>query len=590
MLIKQLAVQEKNYAPLLEELERYLGDPRNPDNVCSYERVVAADEASQFPDEMAAQLSEWGLNTYLVPVALGGSLNDFDEFMLLFRLIHRRDPALGLGYGLTTFMASVVVWVAGDGDQKKNLAEILIQRKKPVSIAYHEPEHGNDFLNSDFSAVREDTGYSLTGSKWLINNAQYGDALTLFAHTGEKKSARDFSLFFLDKKKLDNETLSYVEKIRTVGVRGCRIAGIDFDRCHVNESAVIGKEGEGAEITFRAFQITRTVLPGISVGAADTALRTVTRFTLERKLYGDTVFNIPHARGTLADAFIDLLMCDCVAISGSRSLHVMPEQMSVYSSVVKYFVPSTLESTFQKLSVILGARHYLREGFEWGIFQKMMRDFPVVSAGHASTIICLSSLSTQIRQLASRRKHTSKRDTDIEDRLCNVFDLKRSLPEFDANQLAISSRGSDDVIKGLDLAIEKLKSLESAQDIDTEVIGSIVELADAFLDLREQYETAVLDTTKKSNKADSRYFKYEELYCAVYAASVCLQFWLHNRHDMGEYFERGSWLIYCLTRLLQRYGKKTLSLPDEYVEEAADELKRLFDDNKLFSVLPVELG
>jgi alkylation response protein AidB-like acyl-CoA dehydrogenase len=575
---------------LTEDLEKFLGDPRNPSNVCSYKSVVALDEADQFPDDMAMTLTDWGLYQYFVPSQYGGRLVNFDEFMLLFQTIYRRDPTLGLGYGLTTFMAAVVVWVAGSQEQKSRLSDIIMLRKKPVSVAYHETAHGNDFLNIDCHATRDDRGFLIQGNKWLINNAQYGDALTLFARTGTSKSARDCSLFFLDKQQLDFRKISYADKIRTLGVRGCRIAGIEFTGCHVDEGALIGQEGEGAEISFRAFQVTRTILPGISLGAADTALRTVVRFSLERRLYGDTVFRIPHARGTLADAFIDLLTCECVSIAASRYLHVMTEQMSVYSAVVKYFVPTKIERTLQRLSVILGARHYLREGFEWGIFQKIMRDYPVVSAGHASTIICLSTLSAQLRQLATHRTRHKEVDGHVAERLRAVFDLSCPLPPFDAGRLVISNRGRDDVAEGLVLAFQELRGLESDSTIESDVVSQLVNLTQAFIDARALYERAIQASRTPANHADSRYFQHEEAYCTVHVATACLQIWLHNRLALGEFFARGHWLVLCLMRLLDTLGHSSGTMPPEYVEEAAEELVRLFNENHLFSILPVRLG
>ena len=46
----------------------------------------------------------------------------------------------------------------------------------------------------------------------------------------------------------------------------------------------------------------------------------------------------------------------------TRAIHVAPEQLSVWSAVVKYSVPTTIEAAITSLARVLGGRHYLREG------------------------------------------------------------------------------------------------------------------------------------------------------------------------------------------------------------------------------------
>src|SRR4030095_4250720 len=122
--------------------------------------------------------------------------------------------------------------------------------------------------------------------------------------------------------------------------------------------------------TLKSFQITRTLFSGLSLGAADRALRTALRFPLSRGLSGNGAHGLPHARATLVDAFLDLLSCDCVAISAARALHVVPDQTSFWSAVAKYYVPAPVEKMIGHLSALLGASAFLREDQRGGVFEK----------------------------------------------------------------------------------------------------------------------------------------------------------------------------------------------------------------------------
>ena len=148
---------------------------------------------------------------------------------------------------------------------------------------------------------------------------------------------------------------------------------------------------------------------GLSLGAGDTALRLAVDFALTRRLYGGSVFDIPHARSTLSNAFIDLLICDCVAISAARALQACPGQASVWSAVAKYLVPATVEKVMRDLSVVLGARFFLRDGHPWNMFQKMVRDSSIVSVFEGSTMVQLQALGLQLEQLTTEPATTGTR-------------------------------------------------------------------------------------------------------------------------------------------------------------------------------------
>ncbi len=181
---------------------------------------------------------------------------------------------------------------------------------------------------------------------------------------------RSFSAFLVEKETLDCASYQHLDKIKTHGIRGADISGIRLNQCLVPKASKVGKTGTGLEATLKGFQITRTLCSSLSLGAADTALRVTLDFALSRQLYGDSAFAIPVVQQQLTDAFLDIIICECVAISAARTIHVAPEQMSVWSAVVKYFVPTTVENMIQDLSRVLGARYYLRESYGMEYFRK----------------------------------------------------------------------------------------------------------------------------------------------------------------------------------------------------------------------------
>jgi len=574
-----------------EELERFLGDPSNPEEVLSFKRAVELDEREAYPEDACTLLNRWGCNKFLVPVARGGKLASYEELYALIRTVSRRDMTVGTTY-LMNYIASCPVWVAGSPEQQRTLAE-LIENGDQVAIGLHEKEHGNDLLACEVEATEVANGYRLAGEKWVIGNPKRGTVLIIYARTAKAGGPRGFSLFLLDKRNLPAFFYSYLPKFKTHGVRGHEMGGIRFHDCIVPDDAVVGGLGAGLEIALKSSQITRTLVTATCLGAADTALRATLDFALARNLYGRTVFDIPHARSTLTDAFLDLLIGSCLATSTTRSLHVVPEQMSVIAAVIKYLVPTAIDQLMRNVSVVLGARNYLREGHWWGIFQKLVRDTPIASVGHYSSVINLSHLAPQLQQLAKHRATVTALEEERRLRLEKIFCLTAPLPAFESQQLLVNGRGRDDILQGLESAVSQLQSLTAVADVDLEVLERIIALTEeavAAMKLDEQTLAGCVAQYGRSFHGSPEHFELARRYCLLHAAAACFHLWVHNRQQLGDFFARGEWLVLALDKLLTNLRSQTIPLQHRYRENMAHELLRLYREDLLFSIVPLQLA
>jgi alkylation response protein AidB-like acyl-CoA dehydrogenase len=566
---------------MAEELERYLGDPQDERNPFSYAQAVALDELEQYPERACALLDEWGLPDFYVPAACGGRLRSYEELISLLRVVARRDFTVGFAYSILSLLGSAATWVGGTDCQKKKVAQLLKERKQ-IILAYNEKAHGGDFMATEVKAVKVDGGYQLSGEKWLIGNAVRCSALTVMARTRDEAGPRSLSLFLVEKSALDPHSFEHLPRIKTHGVRGAHVSGIRFKESFVSEDSLIGAEGTALEQTLKAFQLTRAVIPALALGAADTALRSTFDFARSRQLYGARVVALPQVRRTLVEAFLDLLIGDCLTMACARAVHQTPEQMRLYSAVVKYYVPQSLEEVIERLGMVLGARHYLREEHWHGTFQKLLRD-NVVLRYHFNAALNLTTIGVHLRDLAQHRAQAAAAP-ELQTRLASVFNLDHPLAEFDPNRLSLYTRGRDDFLSGFELALEQLRQL------DQQCLVAQVER------LLEQRQAADDEQREVSSRLGSDYsrspelFEQAERYCVLEAAACCVHMWLSNRERLGEFFARGDWLVLSLERLLVRLGQQKSSLPAEHEERVAEELERLFEEERLFSIVPLQLA
>ncbi len=138
------------------------------------------------------------------------------------------------------------------------------------------------------------------------------------------------------------------------------------------------------------------------------------------------------------DAFLDILICDCETIPAARGFHIIPEQFSVWASVVKYFVTVRLEEMVNSVYVVLGSRFYMREEHEFGIFQKLLRDNSIISMFDGSSIVNLHALILQLRPLTKyRAKRNSRTMSALKTRLEAIFSLEKSVTPFEPNNLEL---------------------------------------------------------------------------------------------------------------------------------------------------------
>ncbi len=573
-----------------EALEKDLGDPLNPDNPLSYKRVIEIDESEEFPHEEIRWLYDWKLQHYYIPTDCGGEFTSFEEFVAFVRVLSRRDQTIGIAF--TTLFWSFLNWMAGTPEQKQKLARFIMDDYGAMCLGYSEKEHGSDLINGDLTATKVEGGYILNGEKWPINRATISGVSFILAKTDANGGPKCLTLFMVDKRQLDPEKYYNLPKIYTHGVRASDMSGIGFKDCFVPDSMRLREEGDGLELALKGFQITRMLCAAFSHGAADTALRTTLGFAVNRVIYQKTVMDLPQPRRTLVDAFLDILICDCETIPAARGFHIIPEQFSVWASVVKYFVTVRLEEMVNSVYVVLGSRFYMREEHEFGIFQKLLRDNSIISMFDGSSIVNLHALILQLRPLTKyRAKGNSRTMSALKTRLEAIFSLEKSVPPFEPNNLELFGRGMDDSLQGLEIALDMLEGLKNSDEVDAEILENLLMLGNLVLEELNAHDEQISQSKFEYGHDQSpELFEIAKKYCTLHAASACLHTWLYNRSILGEFFARGEWLVLSLHRLLRTLRPLPYTLSEVYIENVAQELLKLYRENQHFSIVPFQLA
>lgn len=574
-----------------QQLEWHLGDPFDAGCTFSFPRIVELDEAEEFPADLVAEVRDWGFGNYLVPESYGGQLNSFEQLFALVRAISRRDLTVAIAYG-ATMLGALPVWLKGSKRQKEVLAESICGGNFGA-IGLTEEAHGSDLLSNECIAVRSGAGFSMTGEKWLINNGTQGRWMTVLARTSRAGGPFGFSFLHARKSELDPAYYEHLPKIHTLGIRGADMSGMRFHGCPLPADSLVGELGEGIDCVLKTLQISRTFFTAFSLGAADTALRIALRFALDRRLYGDSVFSIPVARDQLVGVFLDILTADCMSYSACRAIQVCPRQMSLWSAVVKYFVPTLSEEAVYQAALAFGARYYLRQHYACGVFQKIFRDNILIGLFDGSTAVNQFVIASQLHELAERRAGDRPADeAERMERLWSLFDWNEPVPELDTSGLTLGNAGRDDIVGGLTTAAASWRGWTSGLPVSPRVVEDVAACLDLLLAelrrLTEALEALRAQGTflPKSTAA----FRLARAHCLLHSASSCVYAWVTNQHHADEFFASGEWLVLCLERIVGRLGNGPCEISDEYRQPVAAEMLRRLEENTLFSVLPLALA
>ncbi|MFJ6480980.1 acyl-CoA dehydrogenase family protein [Streptomyces sp. NPDC091682] len=571
---------------LMAELERHLGDPHDPDGPMPYSRVLDLDEREEYPHEFVDLLASWGLYDWIVPAENGGRAVDVQDGFNLYRLVARRDPTAATAMVLTS-LSYMPVWVAGTPEQRQHFADVIRGGGK-LAWGLSERRHGSDVLANDTTARRTEGGWLLDGEKWTIGNATVADVVMVFARTSDKGGPGGYSIFAVEKSAVPAEQLEHLPDEPLHGLRGLDMSGVRLRNCFVSDSALVGRAGQGLETALKSSQLARVAIASIAMSCVDTALRTTLDFATQRMIFGGAVSEVPYSQRQLVESYADLLVADALTTGAVRSLQLSPDQASIWSSVVKYFVPTFLEETLGRLAIVLGARYYLRSHPRHGIFQKVLRDFAISNFADGNTVVNLKNIALQLdKLLANAIGQDPALVAGAVARTGTLFDPAHPMKPYRPAEQQLFSRGVDDPVLALRSAVDELhRAAAAATASDASRLAAAADTAGAIVDeldrIAEEHRKLVSDLGKGVGQS-SELYDLAKQYTVVSAAAAVVHLHLRGHDSIDPGLRSPAVLLVCLERLLKRFHPTRRVTGPQEVAEVADVLFSAHREGRLFS-------
>lgn len=265
-------------------------------------RAKQIDEQSKFDWQLHKRLGELGFLGMTAPELYGGSGADTLTWCLVVEEITKGSSAVANGITLTESMIHYLSTLGSDAQKKKYIPS-LIQGERICSFCLTEPNAGSDAASVQTSAIERDDHYVLNGQKMFISGALLADFFLVVASLDRALRSKGIRTFIVEK---NTPGLLVGEKLDLLGIRGFGTAPVFFDDCRVPKDAKLGGDDGFAAVMQGLDGAGRLGAASMAVGTAQAALDDALRYSLDRKQFGQPIFDFQAIHHMLADMSIEI--------------------------------------------------------------------------------------------------------------------------------------------------------------------------------------------------------------------------------------------------------------------------------------------
>jgi alkylation response protein AidB-like acyl-CoA dehydrogenase len=260
--------------------------------------VMEWDEAQHFPIELKPKLAELGLMGVIFPADYGGAGMGYVEYATIIEELSRVDGSVGISVAAHNSLCSNHIYEFGTEEQKQKYLVPLARGEHLGAWGLTEPSAGSDASGTRSTAVRQDGGWLVNGSKNFITHAIHADTCVAVASTDRAKGSKGITTFIFEK---GMKGFSPSKKENKLGLRASETASVVFEDCHVPDENRLGNEGEGFINAMQILDGGRISIAALAVGIAQGAYESALRYAKEREQFGKPISEFQAIQFKLAN-------------------------------------------------------------------------------------------------------------------------------------------------------------------------------------------------------------------------------------------------------------------------------------------------
>jgi acyl-CoA dehydrogenase len=248
---------------------------------------------------------------------------------------------------------------AGTTAQKERFLRPACRGERRDAYAITEQGAGSDVSMVATTARRDGDGWVLEGEKWHVTSGDVADFFLVHAHVdGDPTKA---TIFLVDK---DTPGVRLVRTPKYTHTFVFEHPIFAFDGVRVGDDGVLGRIGQGFDLTKDWFVEERLMIGARTVGASQRCLDEALAFATERRQFGSPIVEFQAVGFMLADMATEIMaaksMLYRVCWEAARG-GIERKQLHAEASAVKLLCSETAGRVADRAVQILGGRGYMRE-------------------------------------------------------------------------------------------------------------------------------------------------------------------------------------------------------------------------------------
>ena len=256
------------------------------------------------PRSVWRKAGEAGLLCTEVPEEYGGGGGDF-----LFGAIMIEEMARAGATGPTLYLHSDIgapyLVHSGTEEQKRRWLPKMATGEVIVALGMTEPSGGSDVQSMRTTAIRDGEEYVINGQKVFITAGFNADLVVLACKTDPKARARGVSLILVE---TDRPGFQRGRKLEKIGCKAQDTAELFFQDLRVPVGNLLGEEGRGFYQLMTELAQERLVQAVRAIASSEAALQWTIDYTVQRKMFGQTLADFQNTQFKLAEMKADLVM------------------------------------------------------------------------------------------------------------------------------------------------------------------------------------------------------------------------------------------------------------------------------------------
>ena len=286
----------------------------------------------------------------------GGAGGDFGHAAVIIEELSYAGVS-GFGIGLHSDVVAPYIERLGTEAQKQQWLPRCATGEVILAIAMSEPGAGSDLKAIRTTARRDGDDYVINGAKTFISNGLTCDLVVVVAKTDPEAGAKGVSLILVE---ADRAGFRRGRKLDKMGQAAADTAEMFFDDVRVPASNLLGEENKGFAYLMQELAQERFVIAVNAAAKMEAMLAETIRYTKDRRVFGQTVFDFQNTRFKLAEikartTAVRIMVDEYLRQHMSRKLTVEEAAMA------KLYVTEELSKALDEMLQLHGGYGYMME-------------------------------------------------------------------------------------------------------------------------------------------------------------------------------------------------------------------------------------